>query len=106
MISSRFGQNRKDVEPEPEASLNNAADELRKPSKSIEEEEAKKKEAIYGKPRAQEPPVNMQQYPKNAYGKTNSIVIFIEPSIKQQSIFDRGRKRNIIFKVKKKKWND
>ena len=69
MISSRFGQSRKDVEPEPEASLNNVTEELRKSSRSIDEEEAKKKEGIYGKPRAQEPPVNMQQYPKNACGE-------------------------------------
>ncbi|XP_043520068.1 uncharacterized protein LOC122533948 isoform X1 [Frieseomelitta varia] len=69
MISSRFGQSRKDVEPEPEASLNNVTDELRKSSKSIDEEETKKREGIYGKPRAQEPPINMQQYPKNACGQ-------------------------------------
>ncbi|XP_017794411.1 PREDICTED: uncharacterized protein LOC108575982 [Habropoda laboriosa] len=69
MISSRFGQSRKDVEPEPEASLNNVTEELRKSSRSIDEEEAKKKEGIYGKPRAQEPTVNMQQYPKNACGQ-------------------------------------
>ncbi|XP_033349771.1 chromatin modification-related protein eaf-1-like isoform X3 [Bombus vosnesenskii] len=69
MISSRFGQSRKDAEPEPEASLNNVTEELRKSSRSIDEEEAKKKEGIYGKPRAQEPPVNMQQYPKNACGQ-------------------------------------
>ncbi|XP_076240975.1 uncharacterized protein LOC143183336 [Calliopsis andreniformis] len=69
MISSRFGQGRKDAEPEPEASLNNVTEELRKSSRSIDEEEAKKKEGIYGKPRAQEPPVNMQQYPKNACGQ-------------------------------------
>ena len=65
MISSRFGQGRKDVEPEPEASLNNVTEELRKSSRSIDEEEAKKKDGIYGKPRAQD----MQQYPKNACGK-------------------------------------
>ncbi|CAK9801840.1 hypothetical protein ANTPLA_LOCUS2974 [Anthophora plagiata] len=69
MISSRFGQSRKDVEPEPEASLNNVTEELRKSSRSIDEEEAKKKEGIYGKPRAQEPTINMQQYPKNACGQ-------------------------------------
>ncbi|XP_017763585.1 PREDICTED: uncharacterized protein LOC108553271, partial [Eufriesea mexicana] len=69
MISSRFGQSRKDAEPEPEASLNNVTEELRKSSRSIDDEEAKKKEGIYGKPRAQEPPVNMQQYPKNACGQ-------------------------------------
>ncbi|XP_015587077.1 uncharacterized protein LOC107263917 isoform X3 [Cephus cinctus] len=69
MISSRFGPNRKDVDAEPEASLNNVAEELRKSSRSINEEEAKKKEGIYGKPRAQDPPVNMQQYPKNSYGQ-------------------------------------
>ncbi|XP_076678855.1 uncharacterized protein LOC143374546 isoform X1 [Andrena cerasifolii] len=69
MISSRFGQSRKDAEPEPEASLNNVTEELRKSSRSIDEEEVKKKEGIYGKPRAQEPPVNMQQYSKNACGQ-------------------------------------
>ncbi|XP_061940151.1 uncharacterized protein LOC108004049 isoform X5 [Apis cerana] len=69
MISSRFGQSRKDVEPEPEASLNNVTEELRKSSRSIDEEEAKKKDGIYGKPRAQDPPLNMQQYPKNACGQ-------------------------------------
>ncbi|XP_043265036.1 uncharacterized protein LOC122404837 [Colletes gigas] len=69
MISSRFGQSRKDAEPEPEASLNNVTEELRKSSRSIDEEEAKKKEGIYGKPRAQEPSVNIQQYPKNACGQ-------------------------------------
>ncbi|XP_046142592.1 uncharacterized protein LOC114880692 [Osmia bicornis bicornis] len=69
MISSRFGQNRKETEAEPEASLNNVTEELRKSSRSIDEEEAKKKEGIYGKPRAQEPPINMQQYPKNACGQ-------------------------------------
>ncbi|CAK9834222.1 hypothetical protein ANTRET_LOCUS10779 [Anthophora retusa] len=69
MISSRFGQSRKDAEPEPEASLNNVTEELRKSSRSIDEEEAKKKEGIYGKPRAQEPTINMQQYPKNACGQ-------------------------------------
>lgn len=69
MISSRFGQGRKDVEPEPEASLNNVTEELRKSSRSIDEEEAKKKDGIYGKPRAQDPPLNMQQYPKNACSK-------------------------------------
>ncbi|XP_012284524.1 uncharacterized protein LOC105701941 [Orussus abietinus] len=68
MISSRFGPSRKD-DPEPEASLNNVTDELRKSSRSIDDEEAKKKEGIYGKPRAQEPPGNMQQYSKNAYGQ-------------------------------------
>lgn len=71
MISSRFGPNRKEVEPEPEASLNNVTEELRKSSRSIDEEEAKKKEGIYGKPRAQDPSVSMQQYPKNSYGKRN-----------------------------------
>ncbi|XP_033209517.1 uncharacterized protein LOC117168177 isoform X2 [Belonocnema kinseyi] len=69
MISSRFGPNRKEVEPEPEASLNNVTEELRKSSRSIDEEEAKKKEGIYGKPRAQDPSVSMQQYPKNSYGQ-------------------------------------
>ncbi|XP_076169197.1 uncharacterized protein LOC143147653 [Ptiloglossa arizonensis] len=69
MISSRFGQSRKDAEPEPEASLNNVTEELRKSSRSIDDEEAKKKEGIYGKPRAQEPSVNIQQYPKNACGQ-------------------------------------
>ncbi|CAL7950221.1 unnamed protein product [Xylocopa violacea] len=69
MISSRFGQSRKDAEPEPEASLNNVTEELRKSSRSIDEEEAKKKEGLYGKPRAQDPPVNMQQYPKNTCGQ-------------------------------------
>ncbi|KAG7198059.1 hypothetical protein KM043_018229 [Ampulex compressa] len=69
MISSRFGPSRKEIEQEPEASLNNVTEELRKSSRSIDEEEAKKKDGIYGKPRAQEPPVNMQQYPKNAYGQ-------------------------------------
>ncbi|XP_076279161.1 uncharacterized protein LOC143208573 isoform X2 [Lasioglossum baleicum] len=69
MISSRFGQSRKDTETEPEASLNNVTEELRKSSRSIDEEEAKKKEGIYGKPRAQEPSVNMQQYPKNTCGQ-------------------------------------
>lgn len=69
MISSRFGSSRKDSEPEQEASLNNVAEELRKSTRSINEEETKKKEAIYGKPRVQEPLVNMQQYPKNTYGQ-------------------------------------
>ncbi|XP_025159075.1 uncharacterized protein LOC105187047 isoform X2 [Harpegnathos saltator] len=69
MISSRFGPSRKDVEPEPEASLNNVTEELRKSSRSIDDDEARKKEGIYGKPRAQEPSVNVQQYPKNAYGQ-------------------------------------
>ncbi|XP_043284093.1 PH domain-containing protein DDB_G0275795-like isoform X2 [Venturia canescens] len=70
MISSRFGPGRKDVDPEPEVSLNNVTEELRKSSRSINEEEAKKKESIYGKPRAQDPPViNMQQYSKNSYGQ-------------------------------------
>ncbi|XP_032689914.1 uncharacterized protein LOC116853131 isoform X3 [Odontomachus brunneus] len=69
MISSRFGPSRKDVEPEPEASLNNVTEELRKSSRSIDDDEARKKEGIYGKPRAQEPSVNTQQYPKNAYGQ-------------------------------------
>ncbi|XP_012218536.1 mediator of RNA polymerase II transcription subunit 12-like isoform X2 [Linepithema humile] len=69
MISSRFGPSRKDVEPEPEASLNNVTDELRKSSRSIDDDEARKKEGIYGKPRAQEPSVNVQQYSKNAYGQ-------------------------------------
>ena len=70
MISSRFGPHRKEVEPEPEASLNNVTEELRKSSRSIDDEEAKKKDGIYGKPRVQEPSVNMQQYPKNSYGQT------------------------------------
>ncbi|EZA56926.1 hypothetical protein X777_02777 [Ooceraea biroi] len=69
MISSRFGPSRKDVEPEPEASLNNVTEELRKSSRSIDDDEARKKEGIYGKPRAQEPTVNVQQYSKNAYGQ-------------------------------------
>ncbi|XP_071566250.1 uncharacterized protein [Temnothorax nylanderi] len=69
MISSRFGPSRKDVEPEPEASLNNVTEELRKSSRSIDDDEARKKEGIYGKPRAQEPSVNVQQYSKNAYGQ-------------------------------------
>lgn len=71
MISSRFGPSRKDVEPEPEASLNNVTEELRKSSRSIDDDETRKKEGIYGKPRAQEPSVNVQQYSKNAYGKSN-----------------------------------
>lgn len=71
MISSRFGPSRKDVEPEAEASLNNVTEELRKSSRSIDDDEARKKEGIYGKPRAQEPSVNVQQYSKNAYGKSN-----------------------------------
>ncbi|XP_018338257.1 PREDICTED: uncharacterized protein LOC108746161 isoform X2 [Trachymyrmex septentrionalis] len=69
MISSRFGPSRKDVEPEPEASLNNVTEELRKSSRSIDDDETRKKEGIYGKPRAQEPSVNVQQYSKNAYGQ-------------------------------------
>ncbi|XP_046432649.1 uncharacterized protein LOC124185689 isoform X1 [Neodiprion fabricii] len=74
MISSRFGPSRKETELEPEASLNNVAEDLRKSSRSIndQEVETKKKEAIYGKPSraAQDPAVNMQQqYPKNAYGQ-------------------------------------
>ncbi|XP_026674882.1 uncharacterized protein LOC108631694, partial [Ceratina calcarata] len=74
MISSRFGgQGRKDVEQEPpEASLNNVADESRKnSSRSVDEEDStKKKEGIYGKPRAQDPPpINVQQYPKNTCGQ-------------------------------------
>nr|XP_031836114.1 uncharacterized protein LOC116428531 [Nomia melanderi] len=69
MISSRFGQSRKDIETEPETSLNNVTEELRKSSRSIDEEDAKKKEGIYGKPRAQEPSLNMQQYPKNTCGQ-------------------------------------
>lgn len=72
MISSRFGPSRKDVEPEPEASLNNVTEELRKSSRSIDDDEARKKEGIYGKPRAQEPSVNVQQYSKNAYGKSRT----------------------------------
>ena len=69
MISSRFGPSRKDVEPEPEVSLNNVTDELRKSSRSINEEEAKK-DSIYGKSRVQDPTIiNMQQYTKNSYGK-------------------------------------
>lgn len=67
MISSRFGPSRKEVEPEAEASLNNVTDELRKSCKSLDEEESKKKEALYSKPRAQDPSMSMQ-YPKNAYG--------------------------------------
>lgn len=73
MISSRFGPSRKDVEPEPEASLNNVTEELRKSSRSIDDDDARKKEGIYGKPRAQEPSVNVQQYSKNAYGKLDTI---------------------------------
>lgn len=73
MISSRFGPSRKDVEPEPEASLNNVTEELRKSSRSIDDDDGRKKEGIYGKPRAQEPSVNVQQYSKNAYGKLNTI---------------------------------
>lgn len=69
MISSRFGPSRKEIEPEPETSLNNVAEELRKSTRSINEEDTKKKETIYGKPRVQEPLVNMQQYPKNSYGQ-------------------------------------
>lgn len=72
MISSRFGPNRKDVEPEPEASLNNVTDELRKSSRSIDDDDVRKKEKIYGKPRVQEPSVNVQQYSKNAYGKLDT----------------------------------
>lgn len=74
MISSRFGPSRKDIEPEPEASLNNVTEELRKSSRSIDDDETRKKEGIYGKPRAQEPSVNVQQYSKNAYGKSNVAV--------------------------------
>lgn len=73
MISSRFGPNRKDVEPEPEASLNNVTEELRKSSRSIDDDDARKKEGIYGKPRVQEPSVNVQQYSKNAYGKLDTM---------------------------------
>ena len=68
MISSRFGPNRKDVEPENGISLNNVAEELRKSSRSINEEENKRQETAYLKARTQDPPPNMQQYPKNAYG--------------------------------------
>jgi hypothetical protein len=75
MISSRFGPSRKDVEPEPEASLNNVTEELRKSSRSIDDDEARKKEGIYGKPRAQEPTVNVQQYSKNAYGKLDAVEV-------------------------------
>lgn len=74
MISSRFGPSRKDVEPEPEASLNNVTEELRKSSRSIiDDDEARKKEGIYGKPRSAQDTtsVNVQQYSKNAYGKSN-----------------------------------
>ncbi|XP_066583341.1 mediator of RNA polymerase II transcription subunit 12-like [Prorops nasuta] len=69
MISSRFGPSRKDPEPEPETSLNNVTEELRKSSRSTDDEETKKKDGIYGKPRAQDPSINMQQYPKNTYGQ-------------------------------------
>ncbi|XP_015438780.1 PREDICTED: uncharacterized protein LOC107193789 [Dufourea novaeangliae] len=68
MISNRFRQSRKDVEAELEASLNNVTEELRKSSRSIDDEEANKKDAIYVNPRAQELSVNMQ-YPKNASGQ-------------------------------------
>lgn len=68
MISSRFGPNRKEADPEPEASLNNVTEELRKTSRDIGEEEAKKKEGVYGKSRTQDSSLNMQQYPKNSYG--------------------------------------
>ncbi|XP_050447322.1 uncharacterized protein LOC126849485 isoform X2 [Cataglyphis hispanica] len=76
MISSRFGPSRKDVEPEPEASLNNVTEELRKSSRSIDDDEARKKEGIYGKPRAQEPSVNVQQYSKNAYGQYGHSYVY------------------------------
>ncbi|XP_025268217.1 uncharacterized protein LOC105256781 isoform X2 [Camponotus floridanus] len=76
MISSRFGPSRKDVEPEPEASLNNVTEELRKSSRSIDEDEARKKEGIYGKPRAQESSVNVQQYSKNAYGQYGHSYVY------------------------------
>ncbi|XP_051176444.1 putative mediator of RNA polymerase II transcription subunit 26 isoform X2 [Leptopilina boulardi] len=70
MISSRFGPNRKEVDPEPEASLNNVTEELRKSTRDIEEDEIKKKDGIYGKPRAQDSTLNMQQqYSKNSYGQ-------------------------------------
>ncbi|XP_029171025.1 uncharacterized protein LOC114940490 isoform X2 [Nylanderia fulva] len=76
MISSRFGPSRKDVEPEAEASLNNVTEELRKSSRSIDDDEARKKEGIYGKPRAQEPSVNVQQYTKNAYGQYGHSYVY------------------------------
>jgi len=75
MISSRFGPSRKDIEPEPEASLNNVTEELRKSSRSIDDDEARKKEGIYGKPRVQEPTVNVQQYSKNSYGKLDAVEV-------------------------------
>ena len=67
MISSRFGPSRKEIEPEPEATLNVVNDELRKSTKSVDEDDCKKKDSIYGK-RNQETAINMQQYQKNAYG--------------------------------------
>lgn len=68
MISSRFGPSRKDTDPDPEVSLNNVTEELRKSSHNIDEDESKKKESTYSKPRAQDPPpINMQHYPKNTY---------------------------------------
>ncbi|XP_072763395.1 uncharacterized protein [Anoplolepis gracilipes] len=76
MISSRFGPSRKDIEPEPEASLNNVTEELRKSSRSIDDDEARKKEGIYGKPRAQEPSVNVQQYSKNTYGQYGHAYVY------------------------------
>ncbi|XP_063992927.1 uncharacterized protein LOC135170802 isoform X1 [Diachasmimorpha longicaudata] len=68
MISSRFGPSRKDTEPDPEVSLNNVTEELRKSSHNVDEDDSKKKETTYSKPRAQDPPpINMQHYPKNSY---------------------------------------
>ncbi|XP_057332353.1 transcription factor mef2A isoform X1 [Microplitis mediator] len=69
MISSRFGPSRKDIEPDVEVSLNNVTEEIRKSNKSIDEEDSKKKESIYGKSsRSQDPSVKMQHFqPNNAY---------------------------------------
>uniref|UniRef100_A0A0C9QMX8 SAM domain-containing protein n=2 Tax=Fopius arisanus TaxID=64838 RepID=A0A0C9QMX8_9HYME len=67
MISSRFGPSRKDTDPDPEVSLNNVTEELRKSSHNIDEDDSKKKEIAYSKPRADPPPINIQHYPKNTY---------------------------------------
>jgi hypothetical protein len=69
MISSRFSPNRKDVDLESEASLNNVTEELKKSSRTIDEDETKRQESSYVTSRTQDIPINIQQYPKNNYGK-------------------------------------
>ncbi|XP_034943373.1 myb-like protein P isoform X2 [Chelonus insularis] len=102
MISSRFGPSRKDIEPEIEVSLNNVTEELRKSNKSIDEDEAKKKESIYGKAKSHDTQVTsmklqqqqQQHFTNNTYNQQYNHTYYQSSSTQQNAILPGQHQTN------------